>query len=152
MAHIRLRLVSSQETNSVALQYENIIAKAERAYLFGQQAQVQLLYRQAFGLSIKILNSSKANRVSFERLVNVCHCCFDFCPLPKDSDAHYFLEIAAASLATIVTTRADKEMRIQALSAYSSIANLAAKLVNYNHSSRAYSIVVCFQQLQDRHG
>lgn len=152
MANTKLRLASSKDSNSVALLYENIITKAERAYFFGQQEQVQSLYLQAFELSIQILNANKGNRISFARLINVCHDCFDLCPLSRDSDEHYFLEIAAESLATIMETRSDRKIRILALSAYSRIANLAAQLARYNQSSRAFNIVACYQRLQAEYG
>lgn len=152
MAYNRLKLVTSENANSTILRYENTLADAERAYMFGQQERAQTLYRSAFELSIELLNSKTANHISFQRLIDACELCFDHCPLLQDTDEHYFLEIAAEALEEIITSQANKRVvRMQALMTYSGIANLARELVCHSQSERAQSVVRCYQRLRAIH-
>ena len=152
MTYNRLRLVASGQSDSAVVRYEKALAEAERAYMFGQQERVEVSYRAAFQLSIQLLDSSTANKISYQRLIQVCELCFDYCPLPEDSDDDFFLEDAATSLEHIINSPVRSQSRMQALMAYAYIADLARELSHYNGSRRALSIVRSYQRLRAIHG
>lgn len=137
----KLKLIHSAQSNSQVIKYNQLIENAERAYFFGEQEKASDGYLAAFKLSIQLLKSEYANRVSVRRVVEVCNYCFDYCPILEDTHECYFLEIAGNALETIVKNSADPILRKSALNGYKSITYLACELVRYNQSTRCQSVI-----------
>ncbi|MBQ4837309.1 MULTISPECIES: hypothetical protein [Pseudoalteromonas] len=148
-AHL-LTLVSSTDTNSPAMEYNRLIDRAQSAYLFGHQEKAANCYTDAFKISLQILKQPNANKVSINRMVEICNFCFDYCPIFEDSEDYFFLEEAASVLSQIVQSQKALKIRKKALEGYKDIACLACELVRFNQSIRCQIIIDQYVQIESK--
>ncbi|AOT07815.1 hypothetical protein [Pseudoalteromonas luteoviolacea] len=146
-----LTLVSSTNSDSLTIKYNRLIDSAQTAYLFGHQEKAANCYQEAFKISLKILQQPSANRVSINRIVEVCNYCFDYCPIFDDSDDFCFLEAAADTLGKLVQSQTDLKIRKKALDGLKNIACLACELVRFNQSIRCQVIIDHYVKLESTH-
>ncbi|KID57415.1 hypothetical protein JF50_09425 [Pseudoalteromonas luteoviolacea] len=146
-----LTLVSSTHSPSLTIKYNRLIDSAQTAFLFGHQEKAANCYHEAFKVSLRILQQPSANRVSINRMVEVCNYCFDHCPVFDDSDDDCFLEAAADALSNIVRSQKELKIRKKALEGFRHIACLACELVRFNQSIRCQVIIDQYVRLESSH-
>ncbi|MBQ4811241.1 hypothetical protein A7985_01815 [Pseudoalteromonas luteoviolacea] len=147
----KLTLVSSDDSESLVVKYNQLIARAEKAYFFGLQEKASNTYKQAFDLSIQLLCSPNANTVSVRRVAEVSSYRFDHCPVFDDSEEEFYLEVAANALEDLVRADRDLATRKAALQAYKSVACLACELVRFNQSMRCQLLIDQYVQIEMTH-
>ncbi|TMO69605.1 hypothetical protein CWC20_20455 [Pseudoalteromonas aurantia] len=134
-------LVFSTKLECQAIEYNRLLKRAESAFLVGKQQEAESLYLSAFDISLKLLQSPTANRVSIERMVEISNYCFDHCSVLCDCSEYHFLEEAGEALAALLLQSNKSELSSYLLRGYREVANLAFELVRFNQSIRAQEIV-----------
>lgn len=141
----RPTLAVTHNKDSVVMQYQNCVAQAEEFYFRGDWQSTQAHYYRAFELSVKIMQSYRANKISIHRLLQACNDCLDYCPLPDEKDQRFILENAALVLESMYARQTDKRLKAQCLHAYQQIAAMAAELVRYSQNTKAIKLVERYQ-------
>jgi hypothetical protein len=141
-------LVASTQQECQAIEYNNTLKSAEAAFLIGKQQEAECQYRLAFDISLKLLQSPTANRVSIERIVEISTHCFDHCGVLCDCSEHHFLEEAGEAIAAMLLQSSASALRSHLLKGYREIANLAFELVRFNQSTRAQEIVNSYMHFE----
>ncbi|KZN56385.1 hypothetical protein [Pseudoalteromonas luteoviolacea] len=147
----KLALVSSSNSKSLVIKYNQLLECAEKAYSFGLQDKASNTYKQAFDVSIELLRSPTANKLSPKRVVEISSYRFDNCPMLEDSDEEFYLETAANALEELVRNGNNTELRKAALQAYKAIACLACELVRFNQSIRCQVLIDHYVQIEHYH-
>ncbi|MCF2857038.1 hypothetical protein L1286_06135 [Pseudoalteromonas sp. SMS1] len=147
----KLALVSSSNSNSLVIKYNRLIESADKAYSLGLQDQASHIYLQAFDVSIQLLCSPSANRLSARRVADICNNCFDYCPILEDTDETFYLETAAEALENIIKNGQNTALRKAALHAYKIVACLACELVRFNQSIRCQVLIDHYIQVEHFH-
>lgn len=146
----RPTLAVTKNNDSLVMQYQNCVAQAEEFYFRGHWQNTRYHYYQAFDLSVKIMNSHRANRISIQRLLQACNDCLDYCPLPSEKDERLVLEDAATALESMHGRQTDSQLKTQCLRAYQKVAAMAVELARYCQSARASKIVERYQAYNQR--
>ncbi|KZN28673.1 hypothetical protein N480_11310 [Pseudoalteromonas luteoviolacea S2607] len=147
----KLTLVSSSDSGSLVIKYNQLIERAEKAYFFGLQEKASNTYKQAFDLSIELLCSANANILSVRRVAEASSYRFDHCPVFEDAEDEFYLEVAANALEDVVRADTDIATRKAALQAYKSVACLACELVRFNQSIRCQVLIDQYVQTEMSH-
>ncbi|MBJ7536651.1 hypothetical protein [Marinomonas transparens] len=122
--------------------YDLANLKAHSAFMQGQADLASDFYQQAFALSVQLLTSQAITEEALKMSVYACLNCFDFCPVPSDSDARHYLVVTANELQAIVASKQSLAIRHGALIAYAEVARLCDCLVQHDASNTRSKMVV----------